>query len=92
MADKRIPWHAHEFTPEIMAGLIPDGMNEYLHPNYPDLPYPDAIENVTWYRDPLVYNDEPAPWPEPSWAPDNPENPWLYDYGPYYDPHHPPFD
>ena len=85
MDDKRIPWNAEDFTPEIMAGIIPDGMNEYLHPDYPDLPYPDAINNATWYQDPLVSNDEPDPL-DNSWDLEDPEHPWKTPYDPQYPP------
>lgn len=83
MADKRIPWRSHEFTPEMISGAIPDGMNEFVHPNYPDLPYPDGITDPTWYRDPLVNNDEPNPNPDTDWPPGDADN-WLY--GPYFPP------
>ncbi|NLY54269.1 MAG: hypothetical protein GX060_06605 [Firmicutes bacterium] len=85
MADKRIPWNSHEFTPEIVAGIVPDGMNEFIHPDYPDLPYPDEITDITWYQDPLVNNDEPNPDPDLDWLPDS-DNPWLYPYGPHCPP------
>ncbi|HHW99574.1 MAG TPA: hypothetical protein GX738_08120 [Firmicutes bacterium] len=85
MADKRIPWRSQEFTPEVVSGLIPDGMNEFLHPDYPDLPYPDGINDVTWYRDPLVNNDEPGPNPDAHWPPGEADA-WLFPYDPYYPP------
>ncbi len=85
MDDKRIPWSAEEFAPEVVAGIVPDGLNEYMYPDYPDLPYPDAINEVTWYHDPLVTNDEPNPM-ENSWDLEDPENPWKVPYGPHYPP------
>lgn len=85
MADKRIPWHAHEFTPEVVSGIIPDGMNEFIYPDYPDLPYPDGVNDVTWYRDPLINNDEPDPRLNSDWAPVE-DNSWLFPYGPHYPP------
>lgn len=85
MDDKRIPWNAEEFTPEIVAGIMPDGLNEYTHPDYPDLPYPDTINDVTWYRDPLINNDEPNP-NEHYWDPEDPEHPWNMPFGPNYPP------
>jgi hypothetical protein len=85
MDEKRIPWNPEEFTPEIVAGIMPDGLNEYMHPDYPDLPYPDAINNVTWYKDPLITNDEPAPW-QNYWEPEDPEHPWDIPYGSHYPP------
>lgn len=84
MADKRIPWRSEEFTPEIVAGLIPDGMNEFQHPEYPDLPYPDGITDSTWYHDPLINSDEPSPHPESS-RPGDPDA-WLFPYGPHFPP------
>ncbi|MGI6343959.1 MAG: hypothetical protein ACOX18_02690 [Bacillota bacterium] len=85
MADKRIPWRSWEFAPEVVAGMIPDGLNEFMYPDYPDLPYPDAIDDITWYRDPLVNNDEPSP--EAYWVPEDPESPWQLPYGPTYPPY-----
>lgn len=84
----RIPWHPHEYTPEIISGLVPDGVcpdsvDQYSNPEYPDLPFPDAINDVTWYKDPLVSNDEPNPYEH--WEPEDSEHPW-YVYGPHYPP------
>ncbi len=88
MAEKRIPWRPQEATPEIISGMMPDGVyhdvNEYTHPDYPDLPYPEAINDVTWYKDPLVSNDEPSPYD--CWEPEDPEHPWKVPYGPHYPP------
>lgn len=86
MATKRIPWRSEEFMPELVAGLIPEGMNEFTHPNYPDLPYPDGVNDATWYRDPLVNSDEPAPVSHEAW-PTVEDSGWLFPYGPHYPPH-----
>ena len=75
VADKRIPWRSQKFTPDMVSGLIPEGMNEFMYPDYPDLPYPDGT-NITWHRDPLVSDEEQDPYRDNTWPPS--EDPWVF--------------
>ncbi len=83
MSMERIPTKPYEFAPDQVYGMFPDGedqvMNEYLYPDYPDLPSPEPENRWEHNNDPLLHDEESGLRQE-AWSPEDPLSPWREPY------------
>lgn len=76
----------HEGKTDEFYGYVPDGqygVNEFVYPDYPDLPYPDTLERWGYQYDPVLQDDGQNPR-QTVWDPEDPHSPWHDPFFPHY--------